>query len=97
MPPEENIRAILVCRGTDNKIYVCNNRRREVYPGTDHAPIAEIKRYWSDFMEAILISTGKWPAPLTLGCRPNEGEGDAGSLLPRLRVDTMSEDTCAPT
>ena len=49
MPPEENIRVILVCRGTDNKIYVCNSRRREVYPGTDHAPIAEIKRYWSDF------------------------------------------------
>jgi hypothetical protein len=50
IPPEENIRALLVCRGTDNKIYVCNNRnRREVYLGTDHAPIAEIKRYWSDF------------------------------------------------
>lgn len=49
MPPEENIRVLLVCRGTDNKTYVCNNRRREVYPGTDNAPIAEIKKYWSDF------------------------------------------------
>jgi hypothetical protein len=50
MPPEENIRTLLVCRGTDNKIYVCNNRnRREVYPATDNTPIAEIKRYWSDF------------------------------------------------
>lgn len=50
LPPEENMRALLVCRGTDNKIYVCNNsNRREVYPGTDHTPFAEIKRYWSDF------------------------------------------------
>jgi len=50
MPPEENIRTLLACKGTDNKIYVCNNRnRREVYPGTDHDLLAEIKRYWSDF------------------------------------------------
>ncbi len=50
MPPEENIRALLVCRGTDNKIYVCDNgNRREVYPGTDRVLLAEIKRYWSDF------------------------------------------------
>lgn len=50
MPPEENIRALLVCRGTDNKVYVCNNRhRREVYVGTDDALIGEIKRYWSYF------------------------------------------------
>jgi hypothetical protein len=49
MPPEESIRALLVCRGTDKKIYVCGRNRQEVYPGTDHAPIAEIERYWSDF------------------------------------------------
>lgn len=50
MPPEENIRALLVCRGTDNKIYVCNNgNKREVYPGADRTPLAEIKRYWFDF------------------------------------------------
>jgi hypothetical protein len=49
MPPEENIRALWVCRGTDKKIYVCNHSRREIYPGADHAPIAEIKRYWSEF------------------------------------------------
>ncbi len=49
MPPEKGIRALLVCRSTDNKIYVCNRNRREVYPDTGQAPIAEIKRYWSDF------------------------------------------------
>jgi hypothetical protein len=73
MPPEENIRALLVCRGTDNKIYVCNNgNKRGVYPGADRTPLAEIKRYWLTSMETILISTGKRPAPLTSGCRPDK-------------------------
>jgi hypothetical protein len=52
MSPEGQIRALLACRSTDNKIHVCDHRnRRRVYPGTKHAPLPDIKRFWSDFFE----------------------------------------------
>lgn len=50
MPPEGQIRALLACRSTDNKIHVCDHcNRRRVYPGIKHAPLPDIKRFWSDF------------------------------------------------
>jgi len=52
MSPEGQMRALLACWSTDNKIHVCDHRnRRRVYPGTKHAPLPDIKRFWSDFFE----------------------------------------------